>query len=189
MNDFCTPLNRSRRISRSIQYFGILFMLITIIYSIIIMFLLIKGLTEAGSWGPILVLISCVPAYCYIISKGIWPILIRPFVRIKLTREGVFFTQPFRKERLLPWGAFQEICLIDDDIPRRDRQPPASLLLVKWEAPKTRRGRWNTTSCRYPDRIISVDFDAEVRAALRELCPHPIVDYRKHVYGKHSPAA
>lgn len=185
MIEFSTRINRSLRFVRTIQFFGSAMISLSLVMYLVYMVVMTKALVEAGEWVLTLAIIPWIPLVCFLMFMAFLPMLERPFTHIRITQEGVWLRRPLHRERLIPWGAFQEMCLIDDDLPRYNRQQPASLLMVKWEALRKRSGEWNNTSTTHADRIISVDFDAEVRAALRELCPHPIVDHRKHINGKH----
>ena len=98
----------------------------------------------------------------------------------RITAEGVTVMRPCSPSETLRWADFQQvcICLYNRGIGEIGGQGHPQLVFVRPGAEKNLTDRWKTHSPFQHRKLIAIDYDAELDAAFRALCPMEIIVLR-----------
>lgn len=98
----------------------------------------------------------------------------------RITAEGVTVMRPCSPPETLRWTDFQQvcICLYNKGIGEIGGQGHPQLVFVRPGAKKNLFDRWKTHDPFQHRNLIAIDYDADIDAAVRALCPMEIIDLR-----------
>ena len=108
-----------------------------------------------------------------------WCILARALARFRFLEEGLAVTFPLREEILIPWDAFQQVCVCYPGCPTRGffSPGPGYLCCVKKGEKKNIYGRWKDSDFHYRT-VLMIGYRPEYLAAIRQVCPFRVPDLR-----------
>lgn len=99
----------------------------------------------------------------------------------RITAESVTVMRPFSPPETLQWADFQQVCICLYNrvaLGEIGGQGHPQLVFVRPGAKKNLMDRWKTHSPFQHRKLIAIDYDAELDAAVRALCPMEIIDLR-----------
>ena len=99
--------------------------------------------------------------------------------KVCITAESVTVFTPFSPPRRLTWNDFQQfcICLYVSGRGRLDHCHPQLCFVCKGEQ-RSMYDRWKTHSPFHHHKLISIDYDEDIFAAICSLCPLEVIDLR-----------
>lgn len=99
----------------------------------------------------------------------------------RITAEGVTVMRPFSPPETLQWEDFQQVCIClynRADLGEIGGQGHPQLAFVRPGGKKNPMDRWKTHSPFQHRKLIAIDLDDDVLAAVRALCPLEVTDLR-----------
>ena len=101
--------------------------------------------------------------------------------KARITSEGATITRPLSRSQHLTWSDIQQvcICLYNKGIGEISGRGHPQLVFVLPGAKQNAFDRWKTHSPFQHRRLIAIDYDEQIDAAVRALCPIAIVDLRE----------
>ena len=117
---------------------------------------------------------------CGYFSIGSFLELQRLLSEICITERGLTVSRPFSPPHTIGWDALQQvcICLYNRRMGEIHGQGHPQLCFVCRGEQRSLFDRWKTHSPFHHRRLIAIDYDEQIDAAVRELCPMKIVDLR-----------
>lgn len=148
-------------------------------------------------------LLGCVMSFFY---EGLWlafPLLLpmaagwiwftgtfiltleRMYTRASVSEEGVTLMRPLRRERLILWDEFQQVCICySSSVPGRN-DGVSVLCFVRHGEKRNLYDRWRTDNPWHSRRLIVADHTAEIEQIVRAVCPMEVVDLRGSIAYPH----
>ena len=122
--------------------------------------------------------IFCLPGIVVLlVTNGL---MCRAFGRFRFEAEGLAVQYPFRRERLIPWDAFQQVCVCYGlAVYKGEKHPPVVICCVKHGEKKNIYDRWKTDSPLRYGRVLCIDYTQALHLGICERCPYPVADLRK----------
>lgn len=118
--------------------------------------------------------------FCSVFSIGSFLELQHLLSQALITPRGITVIRPFSPTRELAWSDFRQvcICLYNRRMGEIHGEGHPQLVFVRPGAKKNLFDRWKTHSAFQHRNLIAIDYDTEIEAAVRELCPMEINDLR-----------
>ncbi len=122
------------------------------------------------------VFIAGIAIFCLCVGAAF---ISRGLVRYKICSEGLWAKYPIEKLKLIPWEKFQEVCVCYAARTTRG-EPRAHKVICCIMKGEKKNGyvRWKTDNPFMHRRVITMDYSTELYEAIKETCPHEIVDLR-----------
>ena len=96
--------------------------------------------------------------------------------RVCITAEGLTVTRPLAKSQQLTWDDFQQVCICLY-VWRGPKGHPQLCFVCKGEQ-RSMYDRWKTHSPFHHRKLIAIDYDEDIFAAICALCPLEVIDLR-----------
>jgi len=91
---------------------------------------------------------------------------------------GLYVKYPLSKGRLIPWNAFQEVCICYGGLNSRPHNAAPVICCVKKGERRNGYGRWKTNHIFHYKHVITIPYSPELHEGIKEKCPYKVVDLR-----------
>ncbi len=116
------------------------------------------------------------PMPVFLICFG-WAIFSTEIFSFGFVGDGIKIKRPFRKEQLIGWDEFQQICICyNGSTTKGERKAFSVICFVKNGEKKNHLYRWNTFHYK---NVITIYYSDEILTELNKYCPYDVVDLRK----------
>ena len=115
---------------------------------------------------------------CFLCYLG-WCYCCMGFARYRFEHEGLVVKYPLRREELIPWDAFQQVCVIPAAYTTRgDRKANTVICCVQKGEKKGFYDRWKTDHPFRYRSVICIAYTPELHQGMKEKCPYEVADLR-----------
>lgn len=165
----CLPDARNERIA-----YGCAFPFLAV-FGFIFLGIGIRDYLVNGSVADLVCSIAFFVFFCYTIHC----ILMRSASRYRVQQDGLLISFGWHKPKLIPWDAFQEVCVCRADYPTR---PPLRystvICCIRKGEKKNLYGRWKTNNPFHYRSVIRIAYTEERHQEFLDICPVEIKDFR-----------
>ena len=147
------------------------FLAIYVLYSSYVL----DGYSMASSLG-IFAFVMLPSVFCYLLG---WAYISAGLAQYKFTDSGLIATFPLRKDELIPWESFQQVCVCYAAYTTRgERRANTVICCVKKGETRNWLGRWKTDNPFRYRSVICIDYREALHNGLIEKYPGTVVDLR-----------
>lgn len=119
-----------------------------------------------------------VPTGVFLLIMGLF-LMDKGLAKYRFEKDGLIVKYPLRKEKIIPWTEFQQVCVCYGAYTTRGT-PRASTVICcvkKGEEPNI-YGRWKTDNPFRSHSVITIDYKPEYYNGIKERCPYDVPDLR-----------
>lgn len=118
-----------------------------------------------------------VAAFC--ISLG-WAYISMGLAQYRFETVGLYVKYPLRKELLIPWDAFQQVCICRAAYTTRAHRKANDVICCVRHGEKTNwLGRWKTDNPFKYHSVICIAYTPHLAEGISEKCPYDVPDLRE----------
>ena len=109
-----------------------------------------------------------------------WQFITVGLARYRFVTEGIYAKYPLRTEQLLPWNAFQQVCVCYSAYTTRGKQKANTIICcVKHGERRNSCGRWKTENPFRYRNIVCIEYTLALHERIKDLCPYTVIDLRE----------
>ena len=124
--------------------------------------------------------------FCYSGGVGVfllwigWLFITTGMAQFRFSKEGLYAKYPLKPEQLIPWRAFQQVCVCYCAYTTRGPRRACTIICcVKHGEKRNLYGRWKADNLFRYRTVIAIKYSPELHAGVKEMCPYEVVDLRE----------
>lgn len=125
-------------------------------------------------------------SFCFLIFLAIffillgWTLISAGLAQYRFETEGLYVKYPLRNEFLIPWDAFQQVCICRAEYTTRGPRKANDVICCVKHGEKTNLlGRWKTDNPFKYRSVICIAYTPYLAEGIAEKCPYDVPDLRE----------